>query len=236
MKVLISERDFFRLTGSLDILLTWRGVAFVWTDAAWRDGVAQLTLQKVSQPAIEEPPLPYDAEVEYLESTGTQYINLGDMAQVGDVFFFDFQKTALGSNRVIFGGATAVGLGRFNLWQSSTSTTANYYNPGITPDLLRHSVRFELVNTNGQNMQYDGASYTIGKCSTIDANTTIFAMANYAKHIGRFYNFSQSRGGVLIHDLIPVRVGTVGYMYDRVSGQLLGNSGTGDFIVGPDLP
>ena len=91
MKVLMSEKAFFRLMESLDILLTWRGVAFVWTDAAWRDGIVQLTLQKVSQPAIEEPPLPYDAEVEYLESTGTQYIDLGDMPQIGDVFKFDYQ-------------------------------------------------------------------------------------------------------------------------------------------------
>ena len=37
-------------------------------------------------------------------------------------------------------------------------------------------------------------------------------------------------------DLIPVRKNGVGYMYDRVSGQLLGNSGTGDFVLGPDKP
>ena len=40
--------------------------------------------------------------------------------------------------------------------------------------------------------------------------------------------------GVVLADMIPVRVGSVGYMYDRVSGQLFGNDGTGDFIVGPD--
>ena len=35
-------------------------------------------------------------------------------------------------------------------------------------------------------------------------------------------------------DLIPVRVGQVGYMYDKVSRQLFGNSGTGNFILGND--
>ena len=40
--------------------------------------------------------------------------------------------------------------------------------------------------------------------------------------------------GVSIFDFIPVRVGSIGYMYDRVSGQLFGNSGTGAFIIGPD--
>ena len=40
--------------------------------------------------------------------------------------------------------------------------------------------------------------------------------------------------GIQICNLIPVRKDGVGYMYDRVSGQLFGNSGTGNFILGPD--
>jgi hypothetical protein len=40
---------------------------------------------------------------------------------------------------------------------------------------------------------------------------------------------------VLIRDIIPVRVGNVGYMYDNVSGQLFGNAGTGNFILGNDI-
>ena len=35
-------------------------------------------------------------------------------------------------------------------------------------------------------------------------------------------------------ELIPVRVGQVGYLYDKISGQLFGNQGTGDFVLGPD--
>ena len=48
------------------------------------------------------------------------------------------------------------------------------------------------------------------------------------------YSFSIEANSKAILDLIPVRVGDVGYMYDRVSGQLFGNQGTGDFIIGPD--
>ena len=39
----------------------------------------------------------------------------------------------------------------------------------------------------------------------------------------------------IVLDLIPVRVGNVGHMYDRVSGKLFGNAGTGDFAVGDDV-
>ena len=40
---------------------------------------------------------------------------------------------------------------------------------------------------------------------------------------------------ILVRDFIPVRKGTVGYLYDRVSGKLFGNAGTGDFVLGQDV-
>ena len=46
--------------------------------------------------------------------------------------------------------------------------------------------------------------------------------------------FEVIRDGEKVADIIAVRKDGVGYMYDRVSGQLFGNSGTGAFIVGPD--
>ena len=39
----------------------------------------------------------------------------------------------------------------------------------------------------------------------------------------------------LVLNLIPVRIGNVGYMYDKISGQFFGNSGSGSFALGPDL-
>ena len=47
VKVAMSEADFFDLAPSTTIL--WRGMAYLWTDADWSDGVVSLTLQKVSQ-------------------------------------------------------------------------------------------------------------------------------------------------------------------------------------------
>jgi hypothetical protein len=38
----------------------------------------------------------------------------------------------------------------------------------------------------------------------------------------------------LVRDFVPVRVGTTGYMYDKVSRQLFGNIGSGSFTLGPD--
>ena len=47
MKMRVDNKEFFELQPS-DVWL-WRGMAYVWTDADWSDGVLSLTLQKVSQ-------------------------------------------------------------------------------------------------------------------------------------------------------------------------------------------
>lgn len=52
---------------------------------------------------------------------------------------------------------------------------------------------------------------------------------------GRFYYFQIYEGEQLVMDLRPVRKGTTGYMYDKVSGRLFGNQGTGEFVLGPDV-
>lgn len=49
------------------------------------------------------------------------------------------------------------------------------------------------------------------------------------------FGFKLYKSGALVRDYIPVRKGTVGYLYDRVSGALFGNAGTGDFVLGPDI-
>ena len=47
--------------------------------------------------------------------------------------------------------------------------------------------------------------------------------------------YAKGGDGTNEFDLIPVRKGSFGYMYDRVSGKLYGNAaGTGAFVIGPD--
>lgn len=53
VKVAASEADFFDMTKELTWI--WRGMAFVWTDADWQDGVMSMTLQKVSQQYVSPP-------------------------------------------------------------------------------------------------------------------------------------------------------------------------------------
>ena len=46
--------------------------------------------------------------------------------------------------------------------------------------------------------------------------------------------FSMIDNNETLRDYTPVRVGSVGYFYDKVSKQLFGNSFSGDLVIGPD--
>lgn len=51
----------------------------------------------------------------------------------------------------------------------------------------------------------------------------------------RFYYLRLVKNNKIILDLIPVRIGNVGYIYDKVKGELLDNLGDGHYILGPDI-
>ena len=61
-------------------------------------------------------------------------------------------------------------------------------------------------------------------------------ISNTRKLTINIYGFSiYNENDELILDIIPVRKGATGYMYDKVSEQLFGNNGTGSFVLGPDV-
>lgn len=60
-------------------VVRWRGRDYIVKDGSWGDGIAQLSLVRlpVTQAAIVPPPPPEYTDLEYIESTGTQYIDTG---------------------------------------------------------------------------------------------------------------------------------------------------------------
>ena len=50
-----------------------------------------------------------------------------------------------------------------------------------------------------------------------------------------YCRLTDKASGEIVRDLIPVRVGNVGYMYDKVSKELFANAGSGSFTLGGDI-
>ena len=181
--------------------------------------------------------LPYDAEVEYLESTGTQWIDTQLKAATYTYIYDGVIKN--NPNEVVFGADSSKALG---LWCGNNNKVGfcygqKYYstvNSPITglPNQRNHVIlTSSSINVNGVVTNYGGNYF-------IDTTNSICLFSDKEgsyKFSGKIYSFQIVDAGVILLDFIPVRVGQVGYLYDRVSGQLFGNAGTGAFIVGPDV-
>lgn len=114
-------------------------------------------------------------------------------------------------------------------WSSKENSATNFvYEPNSK---LNIHIKNKQLNINGKN-------YTLTQ-NALGANIRPLSIFGYASQgcrtYMRLYYFKWIEGEKIIFDLIPVRVGDEGYMYDKVSGKLFGNSGTGKFILGPDM-
>jgi hypothetical protein len=184
---------------------------------------------------------PYDAEIEYLESTGTQYINLGFLQDKQyraemDVFIPVSSKTG---GWVICGANQTVSIGSYLSAYNGTTKFMQMFVAGSSSARIPvNDSRTKItIDTAAGMLSGYGSTAVLGEINVSPfANYMIFASRAATKSFAgtRFYSFKYESD---LHsvDLIPVRVGDVGYMYDRVSGQLFGNAGTGEFVLGADI-
>ena len=199
--------------------------------------------------------LPYDAEVEYLESTGTQYIDTGvilDSTYGIDISFAPMEGLpGTGINeRGVFGSSTSGST--HNVLQIHTSSGGvGLWMPGstriavcpITTELgiLQH---WQINLANSGSVLINGTASGSTRPATSTAcpyPVYLFArdVANSVKNNSyskmRLYSWTVTDASRnVIQQVIPVRKGAVGYLYDRVTRKLFGNAGTGDFVLGPD--
>lgn len=181
-------------------------------------------------------PLPYDAEVEYLEETGTQWIDTGLLCSGSDeVVITVYISTADKDGRWIYFGAG----GNARVW--ATSGVCRFGEENLVT--ISEKIIFESWNTivlNETHVVVNGETFntSLGAFQGRSNLTSLIFRGNgmptaVAPSL-KIASFSWRRNGALTLDFIPVRVGNIGYMYDRVSGQLFGNQGTGAFVIGPD--
>lgn len=188
---------------------------------------------------------PYDAEIEYLSTPSEgPYIDLGLDSTTDKFYDFEISFALIQANKPTpFGyayGATA----RYGLWNSSSNWFVGANNNNSI-DLGAKDIDWHHVKTSfGTSVEVDGSTLAIGGGSVrANIGLNLFArVASVTDATSRILSYAKvsmfriwDTGGNLLRDMIPVRVGDVGYMYDRVSGQLFGNQGTGEFVLGDDI-
>lgn len=183
--------------------------------------------------------LPYDAEVEYLENVGessidTMYhiasynvsleIRYMQTANTTAIGFLFYQFNGVGNNYVAIYSNASNKLSAVwgNKWKASTTSS----------DRNIHTLKLE-----NKTLYRDGTSLvtTDNPAAFMSSDNNVHIFSTSRPILARVYWAKIHYNNELVRDLIPVRVGQVGYMYDKVYGQLLGNAGTESFILGPDV-
>lgn len=203
-------------------------------------------------------PLPYDAEVEYVETDGSQYVDTGVAPGNNEI---DWDMTLAQTNA----GSVVAALGCRNEVGYTTSSYAIYFRSNAGAE-----ARIDVAN-NG-SARYAG--FPSGAACDLSWNSSRRLLAivrpdftpvgyiadaktacNYAFALGgintagtvafgaalKVYSATFSRAGALVRDFVPVRVGQVGYLYDRAnptggpSGNgLYGSATSTPLVAGPD--
>lgn len=192
--------------------------------------------------------LPYDAEVEWLESNGEQYVETNYIPKSIDRIiakYVIYQRNYTGNS--IFVSRTGAWDAHPNYWIFLKAQDNGYqiwafsnYQEIHKPVYYANVYECDLDMLNKRIAVYkegnapDYVRIVVGVESENQPPIRLFPKEQRNLARTRIMKFESIRNGEKVADIIAVRKDGVGYMYDRVSGQLFGNQGTGAFIIGPD--
>lgn len=192
------------------------------------------------------PPLPYDSKIEYLGGGSEVYIPTNIILTNNHRVEIKLSIRVVQSNQAIFGYGISSTNARFLLMTAPSSSLRSYWQGSTVSMTYAANTVYEIL-WNKNNVVYkdsDGNIITSGNLTNLNFSTTypitIFGTrtsetaSGYSASCNMYYFKIYNENDELILDLIPVRKGQIGYMFDKVSGQLFENAGSGSFTLGPD--
>lgn len=189
---------------------------------------------------VEQSQLPEGyTRLEYIKSSGTQYINTGIKASKNLKVEANMNVIAASGWIMILGDYTSGSY--FSWWRKDTTMYAYYGSNNKT--LAGQTGKREYVANNTNNIwSIDNGTVTIpansGDFSKDGDNLYLFSVnngGNYSNATMELYSCQIYNGNSLVRDFIPCKnpSGTIG-LYDIVNGIFYQNAGTGDFIAGDE--
>ena len=196
--------------------------------------------------------------LEYLQSTGTQWIDTGIVPNADLMVEYTFQRVSSTGLAIWFGSSNGTGADYptdTQFWTESNSwNIANCVPTGITPssanghrcvinglDKNKHTVTFNRISDG--KVLWDGSVIGAYLPYETSNNKSMYlgisnhpALGTYNKFTQNIYGarFTNKSTGNLVANFVPAKnsSGVIG-MYDTVSGQFFTNAGTGTFVAGP---
>lgn len=184
--------------------------------------------------------------IEYIESTGTQYIDTGFKPNQDTRVVMDFRNSGDYSSMTtglcpLFGARNASSSAVFALWIGETSyphygNVAYNKNGSFTTNLntrLIFDFNKNVVSIGGNSITCEGATFTTNH------NLCVLTINNYGsienrRASGKLYSCQIYDNGTLVRDYVPCKdPDGVVCLYDKVEGKYYYNAGTGEFTGKP---
>lgn len=186
---------------------------------------------------------PYDAEVEWLQTDGEAYVNTGVYGSNNTRIVASVKTVSASGYNAIFGAREAFNSYRLDcIFEANGTSGWCGFGNGDENVAIFTGIKTgdNIFDIDRGSLSVNGAYIASAPANTFTTKRTIKLFCNDTNGIcsqffvGRIYRLKIYDNCVIVRDFIPVRVGDVGYMYDRVSGKLFGNQSTGQFILGAD--
>lgn len=175
-------------------------------------------------------------DLEYLQATGTQYINTGYVPNQNTRIVLDAHIVPTTTNDPVFGARTATTNNVFALWTSSTAVNPQYGNVAYNTQTISMDCNQRLIYELNKNVfTVNGTTKTFAE-ATFDSTYPMYLFqinnggsifSRYTK--GKIYSCKIYDNDVLVRDFVPKLIDGVAGLYDNVSGDFYTNAGTGNF-------
>lgn len=178
--------------------------------------------------------------LEYIQSSGTQYINTGEVLTEQSKVNLVFSLLNTSETANVFGSRKSATEGNFTFTQVGGDIQVDYRNYSQN--------RFKTaIGTNKTTIQISGGSCLINSTAYQITGADTFMTPDCAyifsasgspptslKAKMKFYSCKIYDNGTLIRDFVPCQKpdGTIG-LWDDVNSVFYGNAGTGTFTAGP---
>jgi len=184
--------------------------------------------------------------VEYIESTGTQYIDTGVKPNNNTRMVLDFENTTTNTSDLymLFGArnyynnsafGVAISSSRaYSYWENNAYTTYGFVlntKKRMIYDVSADAFIIDNLSTKGNDVTFS-TTYSIALLS-LNSNTGYDTRCA----IGKIYSSQIYDNDVLVRDFVPCyrkSDGVIG-LYDLVEGKFYSNLGSGNFIKGNDV-
>ena len=184
-------------------------------------------------------------EVEYIESTGTQYIDIGITGTNNTKVDIEFQAT--GTNFLPFGARMDASRDCFAIWAFSGRVgsdlrigfdgTGGYTGGATTTD------KYHIIHSKDETYVNNELVWTTGTIRTFTTPQNLIVFGYYSSPTTRslsairLYHLKLWENNIIVRDFIPCyrnSDGEIG-MYNMVNDEFYTNSGSGTFLKGNDV-